>query len=127
MMEEKNQDENEDLPNEMKEPTPLFDEDIKRSLEKIKKYHEDLDNKLEQIYRTSGLTPQKIVDYLDNQANFTEFEWKRLQSLKKGFDDKLLKLFPEREKEQRLKKQLKGKKKLRGKALGKRKKWIEMD
>lgn len=107
---------------------PLTDEEIGDFFVKAQKYHDDLDKQINAIYEASGMSQEQFLEYIDNKSNFTELEWTQIQQMRerheKEIESKLPKEFKKLEKKKAIAKK---KKKLHGKQIGYKKKWLEMD
>ncbi|MBA3722417.1 MAG: hypothetical protein H0W88_08440 [Parachlamydiaceae bacterium] len=61
--------------------SPKIDKnDINKIFAKMKKMHDEIEVKLDEVYRKSGLDFKNIRTYLDNPSNFTSQEWERIQN-----------------------------------------------
>ncbi len=101
---------------------------LKEQFDGVEKLYKKLEKTLDGFYKTSGLSSSKVSEYLDNSNNFNDSEWKIVQSRRKYFQDILSEqLDPEFRKKEELKKRKKKKRKLRGRDLGRKRKWLEMD
>ena len=50
---------------------------------------QDLLNKMEYIYRTSGLTYDQVRRYMENPKNFSKKDWEKLQRTKEELGEKV--------------------------------------
>ena len=101
--------------------------DIETSLAHYEKLHDELQKKIEEIYKISETDVETVKKYLSSSKNFSSESWEELQLLRKKLTSQLEKMVPSAKKI-REKKESKtgGKTKAKG-SFSKRKSWISMD
>lgn len=108
-------------------PTPIQrDPEIREMLKKIDDMKQDLLNKMEYIYRTSGLTYDQVRRYMENPKNFSKKDWEKLQRTKEELGEKVWNALGQelKPKAARERENVAGERK--AKTLGARKRWIPM-
>lgn len=63
-------------------PVPINSE-VDELIGKMKTMHDDLERKLDEVYRQNGMDKRTIKNYLDNPSNFTPEQWERVQEDRK--------------------------------------------
>jgi hypothetical protein len=109
-------------------PKKISSEDIeiRQMIEKMRKMHDDIEVKLDEVYQKSGLNAQKVKDFLENPNNFQTEEWGRVQEKRKklltqiGIDSKQILSQSAQEQAEKAGKDRKTK------MLGARRNWIPM-
>ncbi|WP_068467681.1 hypothetical protein [Candidatus Protochlamydia phocaeensis] len=114
-------------------PSTMTLKDVADMLVQVRRMHDELDRKLDEVYQKSGWSPKYIKDYLDNPNNFTAKQWGRLEEQRRALMNTLK---TEEEKVEEAKKakepvtppadSSKMGKERRGKMLGARRNWISM-
>ena len=119
-------------------PPPLEDEpvdtgDVQAMLDKIKKYRDDLTEKLDKIQAITGWDISGLNDYLSNPSNFKPAEWEMVKIRKEALESQFYQLLGRvsggaegAKLEVKKQEKVKSDKKLKGKSLGARKGWIPM-
>lgn len=102
------------------------DPEIRDMMKKIHAMRQDLQNKMENIYKHSGLTPESLKNFLDNPKNFAQKDWEFIQQNKNILEEKVWETLGEELKPitRYVRENVAGERK--GKTLGARKKWIPM-
>lgn len=102
--------------------------DVQEIIKKMKMMHEELTEKLDVVYKESGLTHSEIQEYLSNPKNFTKASWQYVQMNREHLQQKIWSLIGEEGKKNVMKKESeKTARERKAKTLGARKKgWIPM-
>jgi hypothetical protein len=104
-----------------------IDPEIKSDINRFHELHDKLQSKLDKLYKETGITHKDIQRYLDDPSNYDEGEWEYFQQRRKLFNEGLMtKLDPNLVKTTARKLKKKSGKKLRGRAIGRKRKWLDM-
>lgn len=122
-------DEKEEKKEEKKERyKPISDEEYEKDIARYHEIYEMLREKLEKLYQSSGVTHKKVQEYLDSPENFDSNEWRSIQRHRKTITENLMRqIDPNYKQTKKRKTSKRAQRKLRGKAMGKRKKWLDID
>lgn len=102
-------------------------EDAFKVLANMKKMHEELNVKIDNLFKQSGRDPREIREYFKEPRNFTAHEWKRIQDRKEELEAYIKVVSKEELKKKKSKqKTSEMSKERKGKTLGARKKWLPM-
>lgn len=105
----------------------ITDPEIKSDIDRFHELHEKLQKKLDKLYDEAGITHKDVQRYLDDPSNYGEGEWEYFQARRKLFNESLMtRLDPNLIKTTAKKLKRQAGKKLRGRALGRKRKWIDM-
>lgn len=101
---------------------------VKEALEKVEemqRFADEIEKKLEEVYRATGLTPQYLKAYFENASNFTVADWERIN---KEREEMLHALTPSVEMVKKKEKKVPDSltKQRRKKGVGTRKNWLPM-
>jgi hypothetical protein len=97
--------------------------DFEASLAHYEKLHDEINKKIDDIYKTAGISPEASREQFSSSKNFSREAWKELQELKKALAVQFQKMLP------MAKQATEGKesrKKTKG-SFSKRKSWISID
>jgi hypothetical protein len=62
---------------------------VEAMLERMNEMRKDIDDKLESLMYTSGLSKDRMQQYLSNPQNFSKEQWEFLQQKNQEFSDKI--------------------------------------
>lgn len=106
------------------------DEEALKLIEQMKKIHDDINEKLETIFRKAGWTMKDLQSYLENPANFSSEEWKEIQAKRLIMLEPLAQALGAKSEDlQKQQKEINAKKtslERKGKSLGSRRNWLSM-
>jgi len=101
---------------------------FKKKLKIVRDLQKKIDDALEHLYTKGGITPQQVSDYLNNPKNFKASEFELIQKYRKSVQAFVTDAIGEEGKKQiEQKKATQATKKRARKAVGGRRKWIQMD
>lgn len=66
-------------------------------IEEMRKFSDEIKQKLDEVYRVTGWTPQFLDSYLNNPSNFSVVEWERVNKERQDLMESL-KISPDSEK-----------------------------
>ncbi|GAB4227155.1 MAG: hypothetical protein Tsb0021_03750 [Chlamydiales bacterium] len=103
------------------------EQELENQIQHVKKLHEELEKKLDKLYKESGINHENVMRYLDNPNNFKAGEWDIVQNYRKAYQSQieaqLSRSFQKKQKQKVLDKKSKS---MKGRAAGQRRKWIDM-
>jgi len=72
-----------------KDPKKIKVSDALALVKQARKMHQEIEIKLEELYKKMGKTPEEITRYLNNPSNFTKKQWETFQEQRKKLRDSL--------------------------------------
>lgn len=72
----------------------LTDEEIAQRIEKYQELHNQIADKLEQIFVKSNLSPKQLHDYFNTPQNFTSDQWNLIEQQRQTIEKMLDQLVP---------------------------------
>lgn len=103
--------------------SPISDDEVERTLAKIREMSKDLDQKILETKQKSGIEEQEIRDYIDSLKKDSPKNWAIIKEKKEALQREIMGIS---EAEQAAKELSTEGKKMKGKTLGGRKRWIDM-
>jgi DNA-binding transcriptional MerR regulator len=96
--------------------------------DRVYNYHNEVEKKLEEAYKYTGLSPKEVENFIENPDNFPPQGYEIVAKQKEELVDKVEEWATHRptDKKKKMKKKLKSDKSRKGKTLGARKKWLQM-
>jgi hypothetical protein len=103
--------------------TAITDEEVTETLTKIRSMSQELQDKIQETQKKSGIEDQEIKDYLEGLKRNSPVNYERIIEKKEDLERQLTGISLE---QQHKKKMIKKGRKLKGKTLGERKRWLDM-
>mgnify|MGYP003393349311 CR=1 FL=1 len=69
-------------------------EERQSTFERMKKMHDEIQNKIEQAFESAKISPRQIKTYTENPTHFPAKDWEEIQKTKKVLKEKLEQLVP---------------------------------
>ena len=70
-------------------PPSSLDPALEEAYIRCQNMHDELNKKIDEVYKASGLTPSELNKLLNDPRNFSQKDWEAMQRVKKEADEKL--------------------------------------
>lgn len=79
---------------------PLTDEEIAQKIQKYQELHNQIADKLEQMFVKSNLSPKQLHDYFNTPQNFSSDQWRLIENQRQTINRMIDQLIPKQLKKQ---------------------------
>lgn len=93
-------------------------------INRIRRMSEELEAKLDNVYKETGLSENQLQEYLSDPRHFTPGTWEKIELVKKRFGIKMWDALGLSYKKRKIQLEEKNTKERKAKTLGERRKWI---
>ncbi len=104
----------------------LTDEEITQKIQKYQELHNQIADKLDEMFVKSNISPKQLHDYFNSPQNFTADQWRLIEMQRQTIDKMLDQLLPERLKGEKIKPESEKSEKQRPKRMQVKSRWMPM-
>lgn len=109
-------------------PVPIGDEELKQMFSRVYSYHDEVEKKLEEAYKYTGLSAKDVKAFIENPNNFPPQGYEIIAKQKERLFEQVEEWATHQPgmRKKKKKKSQESDKTRKGKTLGARKKWLQM-